>query len=307
MNRLGIIAVCSRDRPISLARCLESLAQLDLIPTISLKLLVVDNSSSPEQSARILIDMKEQLSALAPELIHEPKAGIPNARNRALEFARELRADTVLFLDDDQTVAPNWAEALCRVQEEEGCDVVKCDVRWVFEVPRKFQEFFEPKAAESHEARWRYSTYVVPTNGVLITRRLWDEWGLRFDEAFPLTGGTDIEFFARAWRKGAKLVHTSETYATEFCDAGKQTASWLVRRAFRIGNTEALMRLKGQTRIHCFGKGIWWIPYYAVVAVMCLPRPTTSFKYFLKTVKGAGLIFGALGVHWEEYRKVVGS
>ncbi|HUD50177.1 glycosyltransferase family A protein [Parvibaculum sp.] len=302
-----VIAVCTRDRPVSLGRCLASLAELRLSSSLSLKLLIVDNGMSLEGSTGILDAMKSRLAGLSPELLHEPRPGIPIARNRALEFARASNADAVIFLDDDQTVAPDWAVTLCRVQQEEGCDAVKCEVRWIFEPPQKFQEFFRRMSGGPSSLRERYASYNVATNGVLISKRLWGDWGLRFNENFALTGGTDVEFFARAWRQGAVLFHTSETFATEFCDADKQTVSWLARRAFRIGNMEALMRLGGETRMQCFGKGLWWIPYNAVIAALRLPRPYASLKHLLKMARGAGLVLGALGIRWEEYRKVVGS
>jgi len=303
---LVVIAVCTRDRPVSLGRCLESLAEQNLSPSTSFRLVVVDNGTSAENSAHVLNKMKSRLAELSPTLVHEPRPGIPIARNRALEFARASNADAVIFLDDDQTVAPDWAVTLCRVQQEEACDVVKCEVRWIFEQPRKFQEFFQRDAGRPQPLRERYSSYVVPTNGVLIARRLWEDWGLRFNENFPLTGGTDIEFFARAWRQGAVLFYTSETFATEFCDAAKQTIRWLLRRSFRAGNTEALMRVKGRSRAEYISRGFLWLLYYTLVAIPNLPRPRTSFRYILKATKGLGLIVGSLGFRWNEYRNVVG-
>jgi len=301
-----VIAVCTRDRPVSLGRCLASLAELKLSSSLSLKLLIVDNGVSLEGSTGILDGMKSRLAGLSPELLHEPRPGIPIARNRALDFARASNADAVIFLDDDQTVSPDWALTLCRVQEEEACDAVKCEVRWIFERPQKFEEFFDRPSGKVEPTRRPYSSYVVPTNGVLIARRLWGEWGLRFNENFPLTGGTDIEFFARAWRRGARLVYTSETFATEFCDAAKQTVPWLMRRSFRAGNTEALMRVRGRSRIEYFGRGIFWTLYYALAAIPHLLRPTISFRYVLKATKGFGLVVGSLGFRWNEYRNVVG-
>jgi len=306
MGRICVVAVCTRDRPMFLGRCLTSLTALERTPDISLRLLVIDNSASPVRSQRVLDEVAYGLAPLSPTLAHEPRPGIPFARNRAFGFADEIGADAVIFLDDDQTAAPNWALTLCRVQEQEACDAVKCEVRWEFEAPQRFKEFFDRPPASPEPLRWQYSSFLVPTNGVLIGRRLWDEWGLRFNEGFPLTGGTDIDFFARARERGAKIIHTSETFATEFCDAAKQKMSWLLRRSFRVGNTEAAMRLKGRGRAYYFGKGLLWVPWYAMLAARNLPAPNTSLRYFLKSVKGAGLMAGSVGIGLNEYRKVIG-
>lgn len=306
MGRICVVAVCTRDRPLFLGRCLRALAALEQAPDISLRLLVIDNSARPTSSRQVLDEAPAGLAALAPSLVHESRLGIPFARNRAFDFADEVGADAVIFLDDDQTAAPNWALTLCRVQEEEACDAVKCEVRWEFEAPQRFKEFFYHPPSEPEPLRWQYSSFLVPTNGVLIGRRLWDEWGLRFNEEFPLTGGTDVDFFSRAWGRGAKIIHTSETFATEFCDAAKQKMSWLLRRSFRVGNTEAAMRLKGRGRAYYFGKGMLWVPWYALLAARNLPAPNTSLRYLLKSVKGAGLMAGSVGIGMNEYRKIIG-
>ena len=306
MERTCVVAVCTRDRPQFLGRCLHSLTALQHGEGVTLRLLVVDNSASPMPSQRVVDLAADGLAPLSPVLVHEPRVGIPFARNRAFDFADEIGAESVIFLDDDQTAAPNLALTLCRVQEEEKCDAVKCEVRWEFEAPQRFKEFFYRPPATPEPLRWPYSSFLVPTNGVLIGRRLWDDLGLRFNEEFPLTGGTDVDFFARAWDYGVKIIHTSETFATEFCDAAKQRMSWLLRRSFRVGNTEAAMRLKGRGRIYYFAKGLLWIPWYGLLAARNLPAPNTSLHYFLKSVKGAGLMAGSIGIGVNEYRHIIG-
>jgi len=88
------------------------------------ELVVVDNDVVP--SAR---DAVEALSAESPfpvVYVHEPRSGVANARNAALEQAS---GDLIAFLDDDEEAPPHWLSALLEVQSAFDADVVFGPVR----------------------------------------------------------------------------------------------------------------------------------------------------------------------------------
>jgi GT2 family glycosyltransferase len=94
------VAVCTRDRPQDLARCLQSLQNLREQPV---EILVIDNA--PSSSAT------RELVANFPNVTYhcEQRAGLSRARNRALETAT---GDIVAFTDDDVVVHPDWLTRL---------------------------------------------------------------------------------------------------------------------------------------------------------------------------------------------------
>ena len=96
------IAVCTRERPRELARCLASLAE---VSQHALEVLVIDNAP---QSART-----RELVRGFPDVqyICEPRRGLSAARNTALALAS---GDIVAFVDDDAVVHPHW---LLRIRE----------------------------------------------------------------------------------------------------------------------------------------------------------------------------------------------
>jgi glycosyltransferase involved in cell wall biosynthesis len=83
----------------------------------------------------VLVDNDPAGSAMGPlraltdpriTVVHEPGAGVANARNAGLRVAR---ADIIAFLDDDEIAPPAWLGALLRVQKLSGADVVFGPVR----------------------------------------------------------------------------------------------------------------------------------------------------------------------------------
>ena len=72
-------------------------------------LLVVEND--PGAGAKPAVDAFT--AQLPPHItltyLHEPKAGVANARNAA---ADKVRTRYIAFLDDDQTAAPDWLKSM---------------------------------------------------------------------------------------------------------------------------------------------------------------------------------------------------
>jgi glycosyltransferase involved in cell wall biosynthesis len=92
------VVVCTRDRPVQLEACLNSLAALG--PS-QFEILVVDNGSS---DAVAHICRQHGVAC-----IREPIPGLTRARNLG---ARAARGQIVAYIDDDAIAEPGWLDAL---------------------------------------------------------------------------------------------------------------------------------------------------------------------------------------------------
>ena len=104
---LVTVAVCTRDRPADLARCLESLIKIDY-PT--LELLVIDNAPTTDATERLVCERYPNT-----RYIRESRPGLNWARNRAI---CEARGEIVAYTDDDAVVDPGWIAALASIFAE---------------------------------------------------------------------------------------------------------------------------------------------------------------------------------------------
>lgn len=95
------MAICTRDRPLMLARALEAMSS-QLTPDVDL--LVVENAPSDSRATAHLRERFPQA-----RFVVAPEPGLDRARNRALA---ESTADLVAFADDDTVVSDGWATAI---------------------------------------------------------------------------------------------------------------------------------------------------------------------------------------------------
>lgn len=96
------VIVATRERPRSLARCLDSLLRLDY-PNV--EIIVVDNAASTTATAELVRGRYGDLV----RYIAEPVPGLACAHNRGLTIAT---GEILAFTDDDVVVDARWANAL---------------------------------------------------------------------------------------------------------------------------------------------------------------------------------------------------
>jgi GT2 family glycosyltransferase len=94
-------AVCTRDRPEDLERCLTALEQA--LWTDEQEIVVVDSCSASDETRLVCARHPRA------RYVREARPGLDIARNRAL---RESRSDIVAFTDDDAMPDPGWLRAV---------------------------------------------------------------------------------------------------------------------------------------------------------------------------------------------------
>jgi GT2 family glycosyltransferase len=94
------VAICTRDRPDSLSRALNS---LELQTHRDFKVLVVDNAPTSAATAEMVRRFQDRLASL--RYVVEPAAGLSRARNCALG---QIDTDVVAWIDDDETADEHW-------------------------------------------------------------------------------------------------------------------------------------------------------------------------------------------------------
>ncbi len=100
-----VVAICTWNRCALLRQTLGGLTELQIPQDIEWELLVVNNNCTDATDE--VVD--EFIRALPVRLVHEPVAGLSNARNRAVA---ECHGEYLAFLDDDVLVDSQWLNAL---------------------------------------------------------------------------------------------------------------------------------------------------------------------------------------------------
>lgn len=293
-----VVAVCTRNRVAMLKNCLSSIISAKKKALHPVDLLVIDNSDSPE-----MIAATAAVCSAEAEVIVEKQVGIPFARNRALEYACRGNYDALIFLDDDQTITENWISDIVKIWIKRNADVVKSAIKWEFSLPSRYQKYF--KNDKVGKTALYEETRNLATNGVLISKGVFSR--LRFLTTFPLLGGTDSKYFDQAGDLGYRQIITYEIEATEICPPQQLTFRWLLKRRFRVGAANALLRLRKRGPLYYGPMGALRFFTYslrAIVNLLLLKNPESNL---LSAAKAAGMFCGAIGLGIQEYKQVTGS
>jgi glycosyltransferase involved in cell wall biosynthesis len=223
------------DRAVEAAR--SALAQGCDVP---FEIVLVDND--PAGSALISL---RTLNDPRITIVHEPRAGVANARNAGL---REARGDLIAFLDDDEIAPETWLAELLRVQRAHGADAVFGPVRTKLASPPRdhrayFEAFFarDPGHAEG------------PINlfygcGCSLIRRASLPSAEPFSAARNEIGGEDDLLFQTMEAAGASFAWAPKAWVWETPEPSRVTLSYTLRRAFAYGQGPATKAWTGPKR-----------------------------------------------------------
>lgn len=208
------VAICTRGRPQSLRRTLNTLVELDYPPHL-LDLLIIDNAPEDDATAKLVAEFPQI------RYVMEPRPGLNWARICA---AREALGSIVAYTDDDVAVDPLWVKALARHFANEAVMCVtglvapaarETAAQNIFEEYGGFGRGFECRyytmGMRKHWRFWPLGAGVFGTGCNMAYRKsLFAKIG-DFDPALdvgtPTHGAGDHDMFYRTLRAGYILVY----------------------------------------------------------------------------------------------------
>jgi succinoglycan biosynthesis protein ExoM len=305
------LCVLTLYRPFCLARCLAAIAELIVPedPAVALRVIVVDNDGG--RSAGRIVEQVRPTFPWPLDYLIEPDRGIPHSRNRALTAAGD--ADLIGFIDDDEAPLPGWLVAMLRVWHQTGAAVLmgRSVPRFEQPAPRWLVDgaFFEhPRFTTGEPFPYCYCR----TSGVLIDRRALPQRTAVFDTRFRFSGGSDQHLFGRMHRAGHRFVWVDDAVVEETVPPTRANAAWLIRRSYRFGNSGSLILLADGAKTARLARRIVGAVVFTMLGVArllpALPQGrATGVRILQQVAFGAGLVSGALGVPYHEYRRVHGT
>lgn len=313
VGRRLVVTICSRARPDRLRACLTSLFAQQVPVGAALTVVVVENNATPDYTV-----LMAGISRTAPQhwklvFAHEPRLGIPQARNRCLELALAENPDWIAFLDDDETVEENWLQNMILAMHELDCDVLQGPVRYVYpDLPSWLVVKSRTNRARGARLRTAYTNNVFMKSSIANPTGL----GLRFDEGMRFTGGSDSDYFFRAVDRGATIGWVNDAYVREIVTPTRLTARWQLTRAMRVAANASTIYTKRRGAVSAWRRyapkalvRIVWGAILIVVGALCLPVASAKSKRLLfaggkRCASGAGSLTGLCGASPQPYRHV---
>ncbi len=287
-----------------LADLVGSLCAMRLPSDFACMIVVVENDSERHYTETV---ERLRSSGRFFDVVHvaEPALGIPVARNRAIDEAIAVGVNLVLFVDDDEVVAPDWLERIVgRYRESDlmmigGPVVSRFEARPTTAWERDMQaaiaaRYLRKQRVAEHAARnGREHKITVLTNNWLADIRLFTEHGLRFDPELRMSGGSDTRLFRDVRGKGLKTGWCVDAIVIETVPADRISVRYQYRRAIEQSRTSIRERVN---RIGMIRSLVAMAPIaifrslHAAAAALALPL--LGGRAALPMVRSAGWIVG---------------
>ena len=268
---------------------------LQTMMTQDIKVLIVDNNPRPIEKPlvdKLSIQFKHKI-----KYVHEPNAGVSNARNAAMKIASNSRY--IAFLDDDMCVSPEWLSSLLKTSKSFQAGLVFGPTYAV--MPNKedpcnhyMEPFFERIIHKDSDG---YIDETLGTGGCLIDLDLCQLPNPPFNPKMNERGGEDDIFFDHLKLTGTRVAWSTKAISYEIVPENRATRKYIWKRNFGYG--------QGPSRIHV-NRGLKGLPktlYYMTTGsiqlliyaphlafLKLLNRPSQS-KYLALTARALGKVF----------------
>lgn len=307
-TRRATLCITTFLRPVGLTEALAAVERMRVPAGWDLDVVVVDND--PAGSARSIADASAQ-RGMPIRYVIEPTRGLSHVRNRC--WSEASTRDWVIFLDDDEAPQEDWFERIDAAQRTAGADVTVGPSVPVYdqEPPAWVDEgrFFD---RERFPTGTTIPYWHARTSGVLVRRAACAHLGdAPFDPYLALYGGEDRNFFAAVAAAGRTFVWADDAIVRERVPVSRTNVGWLVRRAFRTGNSRSMTLLRVERpglprRAKRAGRGALDIMRGALSFVTARSA-VARVRALQRSATGAGLALGALGYRYSEYKKTHGA
>jgi len=224
------IAIPTQRRPEGLATAARSTFRQTGVDLARLTLVIVDNDQVPSAEP-----LARRLAAEAPfavRYVHEPAAGVANARNAALAAAR---GELIAFIDDDEEAAPGWLAALLATQRRYDADVVFGPVRARAPAQIPHRLYIEQFFSREGPAETGIIAHYYGCGDSLVRRAALPHPTHPFSALRNEVGGEDDHLFGVMHRAGARFAWAHEALVWEDPVPSRLTLRYALARAFAYG------------------------------------------------------------------------
>lgn len=231
------IIIPTQRRPEGLATAVRSALAQAGIDRKAVELVVVDNDQVP--SAKPVVDKLARAARFPVIYVHEPAAGVANARNAGWAAAK---GEFIAFLDDDEEAPSGWLAALLAAQEAYDADAVFGPVR--ARAPADagpHRDYLERFFSREGPAQAGLIDHYYGCGDSLVRRAAAPDPQRPFADERNHIGGEDDLLFGRMQQRGGRFAWAPDAWVWEDPVPERLNLGYTLRRAFAYGQgpTEA--------------------------------------------------------------------
>jgi succinoglycan biosynthesis protein ExoM len=293
------ICIATFRRPRGLVRLLDSLSRQKLPDGVDVEIVAVDNDADGEARSCAMAVCE---AARTVRWFVEPRQNIALARNRAVS---EARGRWIAFIDDDEVADESWLAAYWTLVEKDVGDGFFGPVLpRLDEVVTPWLDVGAFFSRPRHPTGTPLAVTEVSTSNAFVRRALFSEH--RFDPAWGLSGGEDVDLFDRMLDAGARFVACDEALVHETIPPQRHRLGWLSQRAFRGGVSFTQLQRRRRRR-GAVSRGLPRALLALAILAPLLPISllggrAAAARVWLRICTQVGHLWAIAGLSYEEYR-----
>jgi succinoglycan biosynthesis protein ExoM len=304
-----VICIPTFRRPKGLEQCLRAISSLN--GNTAFRVIVGENDPSRREGQALCERMQGEISFPLTSILVE-KQGIAQNRNAIIaEALKDQSVDFIAMVDDDEWPQPQWLEDLLLVADQYRVDVVGGPVARIFETPTPTY-LATANLADFEKMQTGVVDWVDATSNILFRASVFRErdrpW---FDPSFDLLGGEDTDFLLGLRMEGGKFAWAHEAVVYEDMPLSRSTVKWALLRAFRIGNSYALVNKKRRPPEFRVLPEVCKMAATLLLSLGCMVvfcwHPALRFKGMRLGARVLGKAVGFMGSKYKEYAVVHGA
>lgn len=214
-----------------------------------IEVLVVDNAVTP--TLKIAIEDFNREANIPVRYVTEQERGLHHARHRGV---KEARSDLLAFVDDDVTLAPQWASAYVNAfhtHTEMAAAGGPVRPRWAEDPPEWLSALlsksgvFYPLSLMDLGDEFHLSSegFFFGANMAIRRSALFDVGGFHPDAGVPgLRGDGETGLYRKLAAEGALIGYVPEALVFHWIPRGRTTLSYLLRRVKDEGRSDTFSK-----------------------------------------------------------------
>jgi len=309
------IGLITYKRPNGLKTVLESICRLRVPSEVDLHVIIVSNEQSQE-TQEIVRNCENTHTDIHFHYDVEETVGIPFARNKTVTCAMGIKADALIYIDDDEICPKDWLTTMISFWQDhkDKADIFTGPVRPIF--PNDAPNWAKVSDVYNSIDRHRDCAFInrAYTNNTLISAHALNSAGPSFHSAFAQTGSSDLHYFKKLHDEhGLKIMWCNNAYIYETIPASRLRLNWVAKRGFRSGAGDTVTRfllqkgtVKTITEVIFLSCSRLSSALLLMIAGAITLKPDFIVKGYRRFFSGLGSIAGLFGLNYKEYKKIHG-
>lgn len=316
----AVVPTCQRPR--LLERCLDSIGGQVLEWNIDLQLVVVVNGEKlVGESLEVVERFRARYDRIPMHVVRVKERSISKARNAGMAKAVERGAQWIWFMDDDAQADP---DCLGNLMSPVALRYPIVSGATLFSYPKPLPYWVADDVLPAQKSRDFEPAKHACTGNCRFSADLYRQ-GLRFDEAYGISGGEDFDFFGRAGRQGFQIRRLPSAISREELHAERLTWKMQMFKVYCEGSI-GMRRLRaeqglavaigrrGHSIVLDFVRGACLRAYAGLVKPLVAAGYVDETRYKRIAIKGGrrmakaqGRFVGLFGIAPKSYGTVQGS